>query len=159
MKQKIRNMIKFLNEEKKTTVILTTHDMGDVTELCKRIVIIDHGQLIYDNDIENLNKYFGAYRTLRVKFENEYDESKLKKNLVKVQEILKKQFENEELFTLKILDDWISILFQEDQVNLMSIVQCIQENMSISDMQIEEISTESVIQKIYQHKGDKRKDN
>ncbi|MBQ4270255.1 MAG: ATP-binding cassette domain-containing protein, partial [Clostridiales bacterium] len=54
MKAKIRDLIKGLNKEKNTTVILTTHDMGDVDALCRRIVIIDKGQKIYDNDIDHL---------------------------------------------------------------------------------------------------------
>nr|MCR5764956.1 AAA family ATPase [Treponema sp.] len=66
MKAKIRELIKGLNQEKNTTVILTTHDMGDVDALCQRIVIIDHGSMIYDNDIEHLKHYFGSYRTLQL---------------------------------------------------------------------------------------------
>lgn len=66
MKAKIRELIKGLNQEKNTTVILTTHDMGDVDALCQRIVIIDHGSMIYDNDIEHLKHYFGSYRTLHL---------------------------------------------------------------------------------------------
>ena len=67
MKAKIRDLIKGLNEKKGTTVILTTHDMGDVDALCERIVIIDHGKMIYNNDIEHLKTYFGSYRTLRLR--------------------------------------------------------------------------------------------
>ena len=67
MKAKIRELIKELNKRKKTTVILTTHDMGDVDALCERIVIIDHGTMIYDNDIEHLKSYFGSYRTLKLR--------------------------------------------------------------------------------------------
>ena len=66
MKAKIRELIKGLNKEKNTTVILTTHDMGDVDALCQRIIIIDHGSMIYDNDIEHLKHYFGSYRTLKL---------------------------------------------------------------------------------------------
>ena len=66
MKAKIRELIKGLNKEKNTTVILTTHDMGDVDALCQRIVIIDHGSMIYDNDIEHLKHYFGSYRMLHL---------------------------------------------------------------------------------------------
>ncbi len=67
MKAKIRSLIQGLNKEKQTTVILTTHDMGDVDALCRRIVIIDKGQKIYDNDIDHLKNYFGSYRTLKMK--------------------------------------------------------------------------------------------
>lgn len=69
MKARIRNLIKGLNKEKNTTVILTTHDMGDVDALCQRIVIIDHGSMVYDNDIEHLKRYFGSYRTVRLNME------------------------------------------------------------------------------------------
>ena len=71
MKDKIRSLILGLNKEKNTTVILTTHDMGDVDALCKRIVIIDHGQKIYDNDIDHLKGYFGSYRTLHMRLEDD----------------------------------------------------------------------------------------
>ncbi|MBO4337739.1 MAG: ATP-binding cassette domain-containing protein [Lachnospiraceae bacterium] len=71
MKAKIRELIKGLNEVKQTTVILTTHDMGDVDALCKRIVIIDEGKKIYDNDIEHLKTYFGSYRTLHIRLSDD----------------------------------------------------------------------------------------
>ena len=45
--------------------------MGDVDALCRRIVIIDHGSMIYDNDIEHLKHYFGSYRTLRLNLVDE----------------------------------------------------------------------------------------
>ncbi len=82
MKAKIRELITELNQKKHTTVILTTHDMGDVDALCERIVIIDHGKMIYDNDIEHLKNYFGSYRTLKLRLpgdvweETVIDESK-----------------------------------------------------------------------------------
>ena len=77
MKDKIRSLIKGLNQEKNTTVILTTHDMGDVDALCKRIVIIDKGTKIYDNDIEHLKGYFGSYRTLHMRLADDTWESML----------------------------------------------------------------------------------
>ncbi len=77
MKATIRELIKGLNKEKKTTVILTTHDMGDVDALCERIVIIDKGRKIYDNDIEHLKSFFGSYRTLKVRLDNDIWEEHL----------------------------------------------------------------------------------
>ncbi len=77
MKAKIRELIKELNRQKKTTVILTTHDMGDVDALCERIVIIDHVKMIYDNDMEHLKTYFGSYRTLKVRLPGDVWEEQL----------------------------------------------------------------------------------
>ena len=71
MKAKIRTLIHALNQQKHTTVILTTHDMGDVDALCQRIVIIDKGKMLYDNDISHLKQFFGSYRTLKVRIKGD----------------------------------------------------------------------------------------
>jgi ABC-2 type transport system ATP-binding protein len=68
MKAKIRELVLELNRVRNTTVILTTHDIGDVDALCERVIIIDKGVILYDNTIENLKTFFGAYRTLKVLF-------------------------------------------------------------------------------------------
>lgn len=116
MKATIRDLIKGLNREKKTTVILTTHDMGDVDALCERIVIIDKGRKIYDNDICHLKSYFGSYRTLKV----------------------------------RVGDAWEEHLIDESKDNLMEVLEKIRKEKNVRDIQLEEISTEEVIKKIYE---------
>jgi len=138
MKSKIRTLIKALNKEKNTTVILTTHDMGDVDALCKRIVIIDKGKMLYDNDIEHLKGFFGSYRTLKVR--GDEDIKVLEDSL---SEILKG-------FSISSDDEWISILVDEDKTAVVDVLNTIQKNMKLKDMQLEEISTEEVIKKIYE---------
>src|SRR5512138_474336 len=73
VKAKIRSVIKELNRTRKTTIILTTHDLGDVEALCHRIIIIDKGRILYDGDIKKVNALFGAYRTLKLQIDN-FDE-------------------------------------------------------------------------------------
>ena len=118
MKSKIRDLILGLNKEKNTTVILTTHDMGDVDALCKRIVIIDKGSKIYDNDIEHLKTYFGSYRTLRVRLDNN--------------------------------DTWEETLIDEKTTDVMSVITEYQKSHKVKDIQLQEISTEEVIKKLYE---------
>lgn len=140
MKSKIRTLIQALNQEKNTTVILTTHDMGDVDALCQRIVIIDKGKMLYDNDIDHLRSFFGAYRTLKIRPD---------KHLQKQVEQLK-----EELSTLDVSissdEEWISILVNEEKNKVLDVLSTVQENHKLKDMQLEEISTEEVIKKIYE---------
>ena len=140
MKSKIREMILELNRKKNTTVILTTHDMGDVDALCHRIVIIDKGKMLYDNDIDHLKQFFGAYRTLKVR---------PRENVI---EAAKKINEELSAFEVSITNDdtWISILVNEEKVRVMKVLEAIQETHSVRDMQLEEISTEDVIKKIYE---------
>jgi len=62
VKDNIRHAIKEINEKYQTTVILTTHDIGDIEELCNRIIIIDEGKKIYDGTLDNLKDTYGTRR-------------------------------------------------------------------------------------------------
>src|SRR5512135_1262725 len=64
VKERIREFIKEQNYTRGTTVILTTHDLGDIEELCQRVIIIDAGRLIYDGPIETIKQRFGKYREI-----------------------------------------------------------------------------------------------
>lgn len=68
-KEAIREFIARINAERGTTIILTTHDLADVERLCRRIVLIDHGTIIYDGDIERIKTEYGRFRRLVLRFE------------------------------------------------------------------------------------------
>lgn len=153
MKSKIRELIKALNKEKGTTVILTTHDMGDVDALCNRIVIIDKGKMLYDNSIDNLRSFFGAYRTLKLKFGSrkvEMTGPEMEEAVVFIKEMLEEKYPQAKSLSVEIDEKWISILIKEDEVSLMKVLHAIEEHKKIADMSMDEISTESVIKKIYE---------
>ncbi len=65
-KEAIRTFIADVNRERGTTVILTTHDLADVERLCRRIVLIDEGRVIYDGALSRLREEYGTHRTLVV---------------------------------------------------------------------------------------------
>ena len=105
MKAKIRSLILGLNQEKKTTVILTTHDMGDVDALCKRIIIIDHGQKIYDNDIHHLKNYFGSYRTLKLRLADDtWEETLIDEKTTDVMDVIMEKQKEKKITDIKILE-------------------------------------------------------
>lgn len=137
MKANIRTLIHALNKEKNTTVILTTHDMGDVDALCKRIVIIDHGKMIYDNDMEHLKSFFGSYRTLKVRVVGDAEQE-----MAEIQKILPD-------FAMSTDEDWVSIVVDEDKAKIIDVLAELQKSRNIRDMKTEEISTEEVIKRIY----------
>ena len=70
VKDNIRKAIKEINEKYKTTVILTTHDIEDIEELCNRIIIIDDGKKIYDGSLENLKEKYGVTRKVTMEVKN-----------------------------------------------------------------------------------------
>ncbi len=140
MKSKIRTLIHALNQQKGTTVILTTHDMGDVDALCRRIVIIDHGKMLYDNDIEHLRRFFGSYRTLKLRLAGDMKSEK-EKIAAELPMCSVGMTEDEE---------WITVLVDEEKRKVMDVLGQLQNTYAIRDMQLEEISTEDVIRKIYE---------
>lgn len=66
VKQRIRSAIKAMNAHYNTTVILTTHDMQDIEDLCSRIILIEKGSIIYDGPLSAIKHRFGDMRTLTV---------------------------------------------------------------------------------------------
>jgi ABC-2 type transport system ATP-binding protein len=67
-KERIRGFIETINRERQTTVLLTTHDLGDVERLCRRIILIDQGKLLYDGSITRLKEAYAPHRMLVVQF-------------------------------------------------------------------------------------------
>ena len=67
----LRSFIKEINKSRKTTVILTTHDLGDIQELCERLIIINHGVMMEDGNLSEIIDRIAPYRTLVVEY---YDE-------------------------------------------------------------------------------------
>ncbi len=63
-KARIREFLLTLNAERRTTVLLTTHDMDDVELLCPRMIIIDHGRKLYDGAVDEIRERFGGERAL-----------------------------------------------------------------------------------------------
>ncbi len=68
-KARVRDFLREVNREQGVTVLLTTHDLGDIERLCRRIVIIDHGTVIYDGGADALRDRYGGERTLVVDLE------------------------------------------------------------------------------------------
>ncbi len=66
-KAKVREFLRDLNRERGTTVLLTTHDLTDIEQLCSRVMVIDHGRVMYDGDLAGLHATVGgSERTLVV---------------------------------------------------------------------------------------------
>ena len=68
-KERVREFLTRINRERSVTVLLTTHDLADIERLCSRILMIDHGKLIYDGTVDDLIERYGGERTLVVDLE------------------------------------------------------------------------------------------
>lgn len=70
-KAKVREFLRELNADRGTTVLLTTHDLSDIEQLCRRVMVIDHGRLMYDGDLDGLHAAGESERMLVVDLERE----------------------------------------------------------------------------------------
>jgi ABC-2 type transport system ATP-binding protein len=133
-KQQIRDFLTKINKEKNVTIIITTHDMRDIEELCERIVIVDKGKKIYDGSIRDIKKKFGTERVLVIDFEKPIKKNEFKLKGMKISEI-----DGNKVF-LKI---------NIRKVSLSEIVRKIFSKWPIHDMTIEEPDIEDIIRRIY----------
>ncbi|HKL86397.1 MAG TPA: ATP-binding cassette domain-containing protein [Treponemataceae bacterium] len=144
VKAQIRTLIRELNRENGTTIILTTHDIGDVEALCKRIVLIDKGQLIYDGETESFNRIFGSYRTLRLLSREGETE-----NMLRLLPVLGERFKVSAIDVENAASHWFSVTVDQDKTSLSDVLSWALTNLPVQDVKIQEISTESVIAKVY----------
>ncbi|MBN1179496.1 MAG: ATP-binding cassette domain-containing protein [Anaerolineae bacterium] len=145
VKSKIRSVIRELNRAQRTTIILTTHDLGDVEALCRRIIIIDKGKIIYDGPIGKVTALFGAYRTLKVQIHN-YKEG----TSDQLEAALGARFGGDAAIAVEHTETgWTDVTVNQDQVPLFDVLRFVMETLPIKDVRIVEISMENVVQQIY----------
>lgn len=79
MQKKMRDFISSYNRKYKATILLTSHYMADVKELCKRVIIIDRGKLIYDGYLDKLAQKYARYKVITAHFDKTFDKKMLEK--------------------------------------------------------------------------------
>ena len=132
-KERIRRFIRHINQERGTTVLLTTHDLSDVEKLCKRVMIIDHGQLLYDGKLELLRERFGEKRQLVVDFVEDYD-------IVSVNgaEIVRHE------------GNRITFQFTNQDISASKLINQLSAQYRIRDLEVREPDIETTIRRIYE---------
>ena len=73
MQKRIRSFIAEYNRRHNATVLLTSHYMADVVALCRRVIVIHHGRILFDGDLAALSHRFAAYKTIEVALQNSAD--------------------------------------------------------------------------------------
>ncbi len=141
VKEKVRSAIKEINKKYGTTVILTTHDLNDIEELCNRIIIIDNGIKIYDGSLSDIKDSYGYITTIEVQVKslkgNENFDINNEMNISK------------ENLEMKVLENKIIIRFNRNFTNQAEIISKIISKFDVLDFSILETSIEEIIKKIY----------
>jgi ABC-2 type transport system ATP-binding protein len=134
-KDKLRDFILDVNKRFKTTFIVTTHDMGDIERLCQRIIIINHGVIVYDGPIEKIKKDYLTHKHLDVKFNKLDKKFKLKgcKVIAENEYELKLELDTKKQTIKKVVNYLIS-------------------DFDVADIIVQDPPIEEIIQKIYKEK-------
>ncbi len=141
VKEKIINFIKEVNQKYNTTIVLTTHDMSDIEQLCERMVMIDSGSIIYDGSIKNLREKFGAFRTLTLDVEDA--------TVIKDIDFLSELGLTEEDFIPEFTEKQVIIKFNRNKTSLVEIMDRVGKNTTIRDIHIAETDISHIVKRIY----------
>ena len=131
MQKKMRDFIREYNQSHKATIILTSHYMDDVKELCKRVIVIDKGRLIFDGQLDEIIRKFADHKLITVVFSKKVPEEKLKK-----------------IGTVKEYDFPKAVISVKRSAASLAAAELLQ-NFPVADLNIEESQIEDIIREVF----------
>jgi viologen exporter family transport system ATP-binding protein len=135
-KQRIRDFLRHLNQERGLTVLLTTHDMTDIAQLCQRMLLIDHGRLLYDGAVAAIRDRFGAERTLVVDLAED--------------ERLDGPLDAGPAMQVRAAGPRRWLRFRRDETTAAELIAAVSARYRIRDLTIEEPEIEAIVRRIYE---------
>jgi len=136
VKEKIREFIREINRTRSTTVILATHDMSDIERLSSRVMVINHGQIMYEGNLDSLKRKYGTEETV-------------------VADILGKIEDISELYELGVNEvryeeNKITIRYDTNNINSSTVVGWLVDKTDTRDINIIRTQIEDVIRRMYE---------
>ena len=141
-KENIRKTLKDIHEKYQTTIILTTHDLADIEELCDRIMMIDQGKIIYDGSLETIKAKFGSKKIVCFTLKNDSDID------LKVFETLKQKDAD---LTCSIENKQLTVIFNKLKINVGDIIGPVLTQTEVLDIDISDDHLENIIKAIYKN--------
>ena len=131
-KETMRDFLARENDEHGTTILLTTHDLSDVERLCPRMILIDHGHVVYDGSVAAIRRRFGDERRLRVDFEGPAP-TDLPPSVVEEDRVRER----------------LVLRFRRDEIPSARLIAWLAERQPIADLSLEEPPVERIVAEIY----------
>lgn len=141
VKESVRKAIKEINAKYGTTIILTTHDLNDIEELCSRIIIIDKGKKIYDGEIEGVKEKYGYLTTVEIQVKED--------NLESFNEFT--DIKEDDEFNLTYKDNKLLVTFNKNKIFSADIIGRTMKKLNVVDFSIKETSIEDIVKKMYRN--------
>ena len=136
VKEKVHEFLNYINKEKKTTILLTSHDLADIEKICDRIIIIDQGTVIYDDTIQKIKGELISERKINALIEDTGN-------------VLEEKLKNLPVTVIREDTNKVSILFSQNEIAAVTILENMLQITGIQDFSIEEPGLEQLIKKVY----------
>ncbi|WP_163100625.1 ABC transporter ATP-binding protein [Peribacillus alkalitolerans] len=140
VKMKIRQFLKEINEKYQTTILLTTHDLGDIEALCERVIMLDEGKIIYDGSLQSLKSHWADEKEIHVQFVKPTTIQQLQSIPVPFK-VRWEEDEKNQGFIAYMAD-------REDHISMF--ISALVTAHQIKDIKIQETATEEIIRNIYE---------
>lgn len=145
VKDNIRAAIKEINEKYQTTVVLTTHDIEDIEELCSRILIIDKGKLIYDGSLEDLKEKYGTMRKVVMEVADVKNARK-----IRLEDLLSVSAKDYAIVTDPDTNS-ITVTFDKNKMQVSDVIEQMMKHAQVKDIKIQETELAEIVKAIYNH--------
>ncbi len=145
VKDNIRKAIREINEKYRTTVVLTTHDIEDIEELCSRIIIIDDGRKIYDGSLAELKEKYGVTRKVTMEVKN--IKEALQVDLSSLLKVPKEAYQ----ITAEMGTNSVEIAFDKHCLGISEVIAQYMQHTEVRDIQIQETELSEIVKVIYRH--------
>lgn len=149
VKDNIRKAIKEINAKYQTTVILTTHDIGDIEELCSRIIIIDEGKKIYDGTLEHLKDTYGSKRKVVMEVKDVAAVEKL--DLAKTLSLEADAQTMALAAELDVNKKIYTVTFDKHRIQAPQVLSAVMEVTEVTDIKLQETELAEIVKEIYNH--------
>ncbi|MFH1880651.1 MAG: AAA family ATPase, partial [Bacillota bacterium] len=135
-KQAMREFIQNINKQRGVTVVLTTHDLGDVSELCKRLIVINNGKVVEDGALHSIVKRMSPYRVITLELRHPVTEIRSPKVTLQKIEGMK-----------------IRCHFDHRRYSASEIITDLAQELDIADLSVLDADIEDTVRLIYHKKG------
>jgi len=135
-KDAVRKFLSEINRERGTTIILTTHDLIDIEQICPRLIMVDDGKLLFDGELRDLRSTLGSRRRLTLQFATDPGPIALTTATISADEGAAKHF-----------------LLEDESISLIDVLNEVGRGHDLKDVKLEEPDIEEVIRTFYQNKS------
>ena len=142
VKARFREFIKYMHRDRGLTVMLTSHDTGDIEELCPRMIMIDEGKIIYDGEFAEVTRRFGWEQKVVVTLVEESTEAE--------SQAATALDRHDHASVSQPTPTSLQIAFDSRKATSGEIIRDVATALPITDISIEEISAESIIRNLYE---------